>query len=151
MPTLEQRVQALESGELERLRGLAQRRLERLRQERAAVADLRERLELAHANADVLASQLAGAKVELLDTRSHLKDALEELAEANAKLAAPPPEEASALAVLRRLDADRCSVSVWPVFYVPTGDVEWRAQAGDLIATAASFHAALAVLAEKLQ
>lgn len=48
MPTLEQRVAALESGELERLRGLAARRLERLRQERAAVADLRERLDAAN-------------------------------------------------------------------------------------------------------
>ena len=57
--TLEQRVAALESGELERLRGLAQRRLERLRQERAAVADLRERLEDATRALAVLSAKYA--------------------------------------------------------------------------------------------
>jgi len=145
--TLEQRVAALESGELERLRGLAQRRLERLREAQAMVRELQAQMKAATAEL----ADLQWAEWRAIEERDV---ALAERDEANAKLAklaTLPPKEASALAVLRELDANRCSVSAWPVFHVPTGDVEWRAQSGDLIATAASFHAALAALAEKLQ
>lgn len=93
---------ALESGELARLRVVAQRRLEKLRIERAAVADLRERLDAAANDLeelqwaewravearDVALAELRETEQQLSDTRSHLRDALEELAKANAKLAA---------------------------------------------------------------
>lgn len=163
--TLEQRVQALESGELERLRGLAARRLERLRQERAAVADLRERLELANEETDKVRQRLvdqamsfgdtvatlraavsaapgdsvseviaAAVKVigELSDARSHLKDALEELAEANAKLAKPATQPTllawdivTTLNVLARHMSDRG----W-VLSFRYHDNQWHALAG---------------------
>lgn len=68
--TLEQRVAALESGELSRLRGLAQRRLERLRQERAAVADLRERLDAARAEVGMALDESDKRMRKLLSERA---------------------------------------------------------------------------------
>lgn len=71
--TLEDRVTALESGELARLRVVAQRRLEKLRQERAAVADLRRRLELAHAKADAFSRRLASIAEDHADELALLR------------------------------------------------------------------------------
>jgi chromosome segregation ATPase len=68
--TLEQRVAALESGELSRLRGLAQRRLERLRQEREAVADLRERLDAARAEVGMALDESDKRMRQLLSERA---------------------------------------------------------------------------------
>lgn len=77
--TLEQRVAALESGELERLRGLAQRRLGRLRQERAAVADLRERLDAARVEVSMAHGETARVRTRLFHAAEKLNDELEPL------------------------------------------------------------------------
>ena len=213
--TLEQRVQALESGELERLRGLAQRRLERLRQERAAVADLRERLDAARVEVGMAldksdkrmrqllseradhvaelgllrvtvqgapdatphevivdaidhvkhlreliddereesAKEIGRLRDELSDTRSHLKDALEELAEANAKLAAvtalKPSDEAynTFRCLLALTIATKQQLSVW---YSPRTEA-WGAALGEREVYDRSPSNALVALSEKLR
>ncbi len=168
--TLEQRVAALESGELERLRGLAARRLERLRQERAAVADLRDRLNTAandleelqwaewHAveARDVALAELRETERQLLDTRSHLKDALEELAEANAKLAkptAPKPGDDSfnddrldvaMRELVQMAQKNRMPMSVW----FSTAQERWCASDGQVWLYADSANNALMALWE---
>lgn len=79
--TLEQHVQALESGELERLRGLAQRRLERLREAQAMVRELQAQMKAATAEL----ADLQWAERRAIEERDV---ALAERDEANAKLAA---------------------------------------------------------------
>jgi len=79
--TLEERVAALESGELARLRVVAARRLEKLRQERAAVAELRGRLSAAANDLE----ELQWAEWRAVEARDV---ALAERDEAQAKLAA---------------------------------------------------------------
>ena len=123
--TLEQRVAALESGELERLRGLAQRRLERLREAQATVRELQSRMKAATAEL----ADLQWAEWRAIEERDV---ALAERDEANTKLAKPTAQPTllawdivTTLNVLARHMSDRG----WAMLF-RYHDNQWHALAG---------------------
>lgn len=144
--TLEQRVAALESGELERLRGLAQRRLERLREAQATVRELQSRMKAATAEL----ADLQWAEWRAIEERDV---ALAERDEANAKLAAvtslkPCDESYNAFrCLLARTLATKHQLSVW---YSPWKEA-WGAALGACEVYDSSPNDALVALSEKLR